>query len=41
MFLASNGAIQQAVAALVWIGGSTMFGIGALLNRTRKYRVVS
>jgi hypothetical protein len=41
MFLASSGAIQEAVAALVWIGGNTMFGMGAALNRQRKYRVTS
>lgn len=38
-FLGANGAPQQAVGALMWIGGNTFFGLGALLNRERKYRV--
>ncbi|MFT4117503.1 hypothetical protein [Bradyrhizobium sp.] len=39
VFLAAASAPQQAVAALIWIGGNTFFGLAALLNRERKYRV--
>lgn len=38
-FMIANGAIQQAVAALIWIGWNVVWGLGAILGRQRSYRV--
>jgi hypothetical protein len=38
VFISAKGALQEVVGVLIWIGGNTMFGIGALLNRQRRYK---
>lgn len=39
VFLSAKGALQEVVGLLIWIGGNTMFGVGALISRQRKYRI--
>jgi len=39
MFAASNTVFQQIEAGVLWIGGTIMFGIGAVLGQRRSYTI--
>jgi hypothetical protein len=39
VFASAKSAPQETVALLIWIGGNTMFGVGALLNQQKRYKI--
>jgi hypothetical protein len=39
VFVSAKSVMQEIVAVLIWIGGNTMFGVGAIVNRDRTYRI--